>query len=186
MAWTAPMTFVSGQPLSAAQLNTHLRDNMFETEVAKVTGASQYLVTTARNKIINRGIGTSRVSTTETTTFTDYTDLATIGPQVRSTTGTKALVFTSVNIFNSAANAAGGMSFEIRGTQADGSTGTDLDPRDDWQCMTDGISATSGFSSTSGVLINILVPGLNVFTCKYKVGSGTGSFRYRVMIVFPF
>lgn len=36
MAWTSPMTF-TGAVLTAAQMNTHVRDNFLELETAKVT-----------------------------------------------------------------------------------------------------------------------------------------------------
>ena len=39
MAWTAPRTWVVGEVLTAALLNTHLRDNMLETAPAKAATA---------------------------------------------------------------------------------------------------------------------------------------------------
>lgn len=187
MAWTSPMTFVAGQPLTAAQLNTHLRDNLFMTEVAKVSVADHFLVGTGRHSITQRAIGTARVNATETTTVTtEYVDLTTIGPQVKFTTGSKVLVFISCNIFNSSTASAGGMTFDIRGTLPDGSDGTSIDASDQWATVVDGVTLNSGFSATNAILMTTITPGLNAFTAKYKVGSGTGSFRYRDMIVFPF
>ncbi len=49
MAWTAPITFTSGSVLTAAQLNTYLRDNLNETAPAKFTAAGQLFVSTAAN-----------------------------------------------------------------------------------------------------------------------------------------
>lgn len=188
MAWTAPMTFVSGAALTASQLNTHLRDNMFETEAAKVTAAGQYLVTIGRNHIEKRTPLAARVNTDETTTSTNFIDLDTIGPSVTVTSGSICLVLNKADIYNSAANQAGGMAFDIQGTQADGSDGTQLEARDSWMCMTDGVSLGSGNSAMNCVLISSIVPGTNTFTSKYKVGNSanTGHFRYRVIAVFPF
>lgn len=39
MAWTAPMTASANGTLTAAQFNTHVRDNLLETETAKATAA---------------------------------------------------------------------------------------------------------------------------------------------------
>lgn len=185
MAWTAPMTFTAGAALTAAQLNTHLRDNMYETCVAKVVTDGQYLTSVAKNRIKVRSIGTQRISATDTTTSNEYIDLATIGPAVTLVTGTRALVFTSANMFNSSAAAACGMSYDIQGQLADGSEGTNIGPDDQWASLIDGISANSGFSATS-TAIQTISEGSNTFTCKYKIGSGTGSFRDRVITVFPF
>lgn len=39
MAWTAPLTAALNGTLTAAQFNTHVRDNLLETEAAKATAA---------------------------------------------------------------------------------------------------------------------------------------------------
>jgi hypothetical protein len=185
MAWTAPMTFVASSALTAAQLNTHLRDNMFQTEVAKVVTDGQYLTSIAKNQIKVRSIGTQRVGGSETTTSTDYVDLVTIGPAVQLVTSTRALVFISANMFNSGAASATGMSYDVQGELVDGSPGTSLDPVDQTMALMDGVAANSGFSATNTAIMTI-DEGKNTFTAKYKVGTGTGSFRDRVMTVFPF
>lgn len=46
-SWTAPRTWVASAILTAAQLNTHLRDNLLETLVAKVTTAGDIGYATA-------------------------------------------------------------------------------------------------------------------------------------------
>ena len=57
MAWTAPRTWVVGEVLTAALLNTHLRDNLLETAPAKVTTAEDILVATAGNALKRLGKG---------------------------------------------------------------------------------------------------------------------------------
>lgn len=45
------MTFVSNAVLTAAQLNTHLRDNLLETAPAKATAPGRFIVSTGLNSI---------------------------------------------------------------------------------------------------------------------------------------
>ena len=66
MAWTTPRTWVSNETLTAALLNTHLRDNLEELDVAKVTGPGQYAVSTAANAITARSYGWERIDTSQT------------------------------------------------------------------------------------------------------------------------
>jgi hypothetical protein len=56
MAWTAPRTWVSGETLTAALLNTHLRDNLLETAPAKVTTAGDLTYATGANALARLGI----------------------------------------------------------------------------------------------------------------------------------
>lgn len=60
MSWTAPRTWTAGEMLTAALLNTHLRDNLLETSVAKVTTAGDMIYATAVNALARRAIGTKR------------------------------------------------------------------------------------------------------------------------------
>lgn len=59
MAWTSPLTWAVGQLVTAAQLNTHLRDNMNETAPAKVTTAGDIVYATAANTLARLGIGST-------------------------------------------------------------------------------------------------------------------------------
>lgn len=54
MAWTAPITFTNGDPLTAAQLNTFVRDNMLETGPGKSVVRGRMLVTENVNDILER------------------------------------------------------------------------------------------------------------------------------------
>lgn len=180
MAWTAPMTFVAGAALTAAQLNTHLRDNMMETEIAKASLTTSWIVGAGPNAVVERAIATSRVTTTQTTTRTDdWADLATPGPAVTVTTGTSALVFMYVNMENSAANAMTRCSWAVTGA-------TERTPWEMTELRVDGIPGVNPVSYSNVDFMTTLTPGVNTFTMKYRVGSGTGSFRYRCLIVMPF
>lgn len=185
MAWTAPMTFTAGQPLTAAQLNTHLRDNMFESEAAKVTEANQYLLSNGRNQLVARKANSARVNADESTTLVgNYVELDTIGPQVTVDTGTRAMVLMSAGMYNANANSATGMSFAVDGLTPDGDEGTSIEPKDSRQCMVDGVAANSGVCASNMVTLTV-VEGSNTFTCWYKIGSGTGHWRYRHICVIP-
>lgn len=50
-SWTAPRTWVASAILTAAQLNTHVRDNLLETAVAKVTTAGDIAQATGANAL---------------------------------------------------------------------------------------------------------------------------------------
>lgn len=57
MAWTSPRTWVSGEQLTAALLNTHVRDNLNETAPAKVTTKGDIVAATAANTIARVAVG---------------------------------------------------------------------------------------------------------------------------------
>lgn len=57
MAWTAPKTWTNAV-LTAAELNTHVRDNLNETAPGKVTTAGDIVYATGANTITRLGIGT--------------------------------------------------------------------------------------------------------------------------------
>lgn len=59
MAWTAPRTWVSGETLTAALMNTHVRDNLLETSAAKVTTAGDITYATGANALSRLGIGSA-------------------------------------------------------------------------------------------------------------------------------
>src|SRR5690606_31278867 len=54
MPWTDPVTFYDGDPLTAAQLNTFIRDNLLETGPGKATTASRLITTANVNQIEER------------------------------------------------------------------------------------------------------------------------------------
>ena len=87
------MTAVSNTVFTAAQFNTHVRDNLNETAPAKATTAGTMFIASGANSIVERVPSTAAVTTSESTGGTGYGNLATPGPAVTVTTGTKAIVF---------------------------------------------------------------------------------------------
>jgi len=59
MAWTTPRTWTTGELVTAALLNTHIRDNLNETMPAKITTAGDLVYGTSANAIARRAIGTN-------------------------------------------------------------------------------------------------------------------------------
>jgi hypothetical protein len=58
-SWTAPRSWTTGELVTAAMLNTHLRDNLLETAPAKVTTAGDLLYGTGANALARLAIGSS-------------------------------------------------------------------------------------------------------------------------------
>ncbi|MDT0387802.1 hypothetical protein [Streptomyces dubilierae] len=176
MAWSAPMTAVASSVFTAAQFNTFLRDNLNETAPAKATTAGGHFAVSDTNEISERVSATASVLMSETTTSTSYTDLATVGPTVTVETGPAALVAVHGAIDNSGAGSSR-MSYAVSGV----STIAEADNR--------GIGvygvAGAGIVASAVVLHTDLTPGINTFTAKYRVASGTGTFNSRRIVVFP-
>lgn len=186
MAWTAPMTAALNSTFTAAQFNTHVRDNLLETEPAKASTPDAYFVSTGANAIAQRTPGSNVINTMQTTTSTSYTNLASVGPVVTVTTGTAALVLWSAGMANTSANSQMVVSVAVSGA-------TTVAENDNWAIITDGMAAWSNPNEPAdqhnrrgaAKLFTGLNAGSNTFTMKYKVGSGTGRFRYRELIVYP-
>jgi hypothetical protein len=170
MTWNSPPTFAPGQTITSAFLNA-LRDNLLETAPAKATTAGYHFASAGANSIAERAIKTAQVATSETTTSTTYTDLATAGPSVTLTTGTSALVWAASSCSNSGANAS------IASVTISGATtsGASID-----EAVTN--LGTSVTRATSCCLYP-LTAGSNTFAMQYRVIAGTGTFGSRRITV---
>lgn len=58
MSWTTPRTWTVGEVLTAANLNTHLRDNLNQTAPALVTTKGDVVAATAANTLARIAVGT--------------------------------------------------------------------------------------------------------------------------------
>lgn len=179
MAWTAPMTAVANTAFTAAQFNTYIRDNLLETAPARATTVSGYFVTSGANAIAERYTASATVPTQETLTSTSYTDLATPGPSVTVTTGTRALVFITALMGNNGTNSLSAASVAVSGASS-------ITESDVWCLSTDGLTSSNYLRMTAAKLFTTLTAGSNTFTMKYRVGSGTGTFGDRDIAVVPF
>lgn len=173
MAWTALPTYTDGTALTAAMLEA-IKANLNETAPAKATVGSwpKSFWVSGTNTIAAREIRDDIVTTLETTTNTGYVDLSTTGPAVTLTTGVFALCFPGSRLFNS----AGGVSyasFDVTGTTIFAAT----DGRGVANQGTDDIRA----GSTQ--LLAVTAGTNNIFTMRYRVSSGTGTFQSRRLTV---
>lgn len=176
MSWTAPMTFVAATTLTAAQLNIHLRDNLNETAPAKATTAGRIFVSTGANAIAERAVVDNLVSTSETTISTTYVDLTTVGPVQTVTTGTRALVIWHCGTQNSGTGNTNFISVAV-------SSATTIAASDTW-AIQNKAAINADYIGVSGAhLFTTLTAGSNVFTLKYRVTAGTGTFSVRDIIV---
>jgi hypothetical protein len=182
MAWTAPMTAVANATFTAAQFNTHVRDNLLETAPAKAANAGGYFVATGTNAIAERR-GTSALTdpgTPDTRTSTSYGDMTNAGPAVTVTTGTRALVTISCEAVGGSGDAATSesrMSFAVSGATTIAATDAVC------ACRT---GADTRFQLSRTVYLTTLIAGSNTFTAKYRVSAGTTTFSHREINVLPF
>lgn len=170
------MTAVAGSSFSAASFNQMVRDNLNETAPAKATTAGRWFISTGLNSIAERAIENAGVLTSETTTSTSYVDLATPGPTVTLTTGTRAIVILTAHLSNNTANQYAAMSYAVSGAST--------------IAASHDVSLTNEPSTGLNVLrasaVNVetgLTAGSNVFTSKYRVQAGTGTFLRRQITV---
>lgn len=179
MAWSSPPTFVSGNALTAAQLNV-LSGDLNETAPAKASAAGQLFVSTGLNTIAARTPAFGTVLTTETTTSSSWTNLATTGPSVTVTTGSAALVIVGAEM---SANQVG--TFTQSGYAISGATtiAPSLDRCVSLRCAV----INTGMGAANVIYQTGLTPGSNTFTEQYQCssGGGTGSFLNRRISVIP-
>lgn len=168
------MTAVSNSVFTAAQFNQFVRDNLNETAPAKATQAGSHFVGTGVNSIAERLGQSDLITTLQTTTSTSYTDLATVGPSFTTTTGPLAWVFLYNSSLNSGSTASL-MSYTVSGASS-------VSAQD---AQSIGVSGTNGGRFGAVFLQSGLTAGSNTFTCKYRVGGGTGTYADRRIAVFP-
>jgi hypothetical protein len=159
-------------------MNTHVRDNLNETAPGVASAAGRMIVTDAANSIVERLPAADEVLTSETTTSTTYTDLATAGPAVTVTTGTAALVIVTASVTVNTDGGVGYISFAVSGatTQA-AADSRSLNKRD---------TNNRGIQASFVIVETDLNAGSNTFTLKYRTSAGTATFVNRVISVVPF
>ncbi len=181
MAWTVPMTFVTGAVLSAAQLNIYLRDNMNCQAPAKSTATTNvHFITTGPSAFEARPYGIAQANTSKAfpAATPTYSDLPQPGPQVTLTTGDRALAWWSCNARNSLVNAATMCSVAVTGA-------TEIEASDLWQVSTDGLTAATALAMSQFKMFD-LTPGVNTFTMKYRNNTGIGTWADRHIMVMSF
>ena len=194
MAWTAPRTWSAGELVTAALLNTHVRDNLLVTGVAKVTTAGDLTYATAANVVARLALGTrgqtlvsgasapewssgpsvSIDDTGRTTASTSYVAL-TGAPSVTITTGTKAIMWITARMSNNGGSNRSWLSCAV-------SSATTIAASDAVSVEIDNTNA--GEETRLGMAhIYTLTAGSNVFTLNARVAAGTGTFENQSLIV---
>ena len=205
MAWTAPRTWVTGETVTAALMNAHIRDNLLETSAATVTTAGDMVFADAANSMgsrlaigaatthlvsdgsapVWRGIATAVDTGTGDSVETSYTSLKT-GTwaftneiEVTVTTGTVARVDYKALLSNSAAGSLTILAFSVSGatTVAAG----------DGNAIQYESSAANDRAMFGGYdLLTGLTAGSNVFTLEGRVSGGTGTIAAPDIAVIAF
>lgn len=156
MAWTTPRTWTVGELVTASIMNTHVKDNFNALNRAPCLAAT--------------------VGAAQTTTSLSYTDLATAGPAVTMTTGTSVFIQLTAEINHNSVRHYMGVTVSGASTiAADDSNAMLVINADTYQDN----------KHSAGYYLAGLTAGSNVFTAKYKVGSGTGTFGLRQLAVWP-
>lgn len=125
-------------------------------------------------------IDSAQITTSQSTSSTSYTDLATAGPSVTLTTGTSAIVLFGAR-YNDDGNLGndGYISYAVSGS-------TTIAASDNYSCF-----GHQGFGGEMNVPLNYqhkvtgLTAGSNTFTLKYRKSGGTSTagFLYRFITV---
>lgn len=116
------------------------------------------------------GAAVSRITTSQSTSSTTFTNLTTVGPIVTIDTGTKALA-----IFGAQVDPGIIMSIEVSGASS-------IAPNYDDSLVYN--ASTGGFWTGLGYW-DTLTPGTNIFTVKYLTDGSTRSFLRRYLAIIP-
>jgi hypothetical protein len=120
--------------------------------------------------------GTSTVNTSQTSTSTSYTDLATAGPAVTLTTGTKVLVIVNSQFLNQTVGNEVFASCAVSGAST-------VAASDDWNLGKQEATGSYPIRAGRAHIFTGLTAGSNTFTMKYRVGGGTGQWEKRELVV---
>lgn len=160
-AWFAPATYTVSQIVTAANLNTYLRDNMIDLD-RRTTSSSAI------------------VATVQTTSSTTYVDLATVGPAVTVTIGSTGLA--NIGLYdaqnNNTAAAVTFTSFAISGANT-------LAASDSFSLAYTSPVGGAGIRFGYNLPISGMVAGATTFTSKYHVNTNTGTWQDRQIILTP-
>lgn len=180
MAWTSPKTWVSGDVLTASELNLYLRDNLAELSPAKAINPGSYFVTSDTGVVDERIPDADFIAAAEQTTSNTYVDLATVGPSVTVETSSQALVFLYAHMYDTDNTLGVWMNYSVSGATIDDAVNRDSSGLQ--------LQATGGQRMGVNILHTGLNPGMNTFTAKYRVSGtpNTGTWSDRRLGVLPF
>lgn len=178
------MTAAANTPLTAAQWNASVRDNLLTTGPAVASSAGGYIVTSGVNAVVQRNPGSDTVNLAQTATSTSYIDLGatpTPGPDVQNiVSGTRCIVFLTAQMNNNTAGAESISSVAVSGA-------TTIAADDNVSCdVQQPTTGTAFIDITAARCVRLTVTaGSNNYTMKYRVSAGTGTFKRRSVVVLP-
>lgn len=125
------------------------------------------------------GSGSQFLAVSQTTTSAAYIDLATPGPNVEVTINPSglALVIFGCQLVNNTTGEVCTMSFNA--------SGANTIPVGTYTYVAGASLSVVTVDATKVLLLTGLQPGSTLFSCKYKVTAGTGTFSNRVLSVIP-
>ncbi len=206
MAWTAPRTWVTGETVTAALLNAHVRDNLLETSAATVTTAGDLVYADAANSMgsrlaigaanthlvsdgsapVWRAIATDVDTSSGQTGGTGYATMVNLSDitfsgeiEVTVTTGTEALICWNAQLSNDTAGSLTYVSYSVSGaTTVAASDNHSLN----YESSANADRAEFGRSD----LRTGLTAGSNVFTLEARVDGNTGTILRPEIAVIAF
>ena len=209
MAWTAPRTWVTGETVTAALMNAHIRDNFLETSAATVTTAGDIAFADAANSMGSRvGIGAAnshlvsdgsspvwRTIATDVDTGSNTFDTAVEGTayvtlgtaawgfaseiEVTVTTGTVALVLWQSTLSNDGAGNSTRLSYSV--SSATTVAANDAHANEYESGAANDLAKFGGFDLRTG-----LTAGSNVFTLEGRGSAGVATIARPEIAVIAF
>lgn len=171
-----PSTTLGDIEYRSSTANTNTRLAIGTTgQVLAVSGGVPAWTTPAGSAPVT---ASATVTSSQTTTSTSYTDLATSGPAVTITTGTKALVIVSAELkVTDADSHIARMSYAVSGASTISASDT--------VALANASTTGSGQNPirASAVSRVTLTAGSNTFTSKYRMTNSTGTFSNREIFV---
>jgi hypothetical protein len=160
------MTFISNTGLTAAQLNTFVRDNFNETAPARALSAGNWFVSDGINSVKERRITSAEFLSSESTFSTDFVDL-THSVAVTLITGTQAIVHITCEVSAKVGFGGSGINIAYVGYAITGAT--QLAASKDRALKLGGANSgsTSVFRTTYTYWQTGLTAGSNTFTLKF-------------------
>ena len=157
MAWATPIIHAVGDILTASDWNITSNDLSFLGDLQ-----------------------TAFVGTTESTTSSTFTNLATVGPSVTLVTGSGAIVTLGALLGNNSAGGSALMGFTISGATTTAASALAA------LRIGNGASGASNSIQASFVVGIGTTAGTNTFTAQYEqTGGGTATFSARQITVQP-
>jgi hypothetical protein len=205
MAWTAPRTWVTGETVTAALMNAHIRDNFLETSAATVTTAGDLVYADAANSMgtrlaigaatthlvstgsvpVWRAIATDTDTGSGSTSSTGFLSLANLSDtpfagevEVTVTTGTAALVLFKSGMANSGAGNRTTLSYAVSSATTTAASAN--------RSVAFESNAANDYAEIGGHDIAVLTAGSNVFTLAGRVDAGVGTFTRPDIAVIAF